>query len=332
MDTFMDKLAQKFTAQEMIKANTAAETEELERLRLQVQEYTDCLNRMQQICGEMDETAKKAEEKVHSLQFDSEGLKEQLFEILQNMEVKEGSDGCLKELQGMKASQESCFDEMKANQESCFGEMKASQDSRLEEMKQSQEAQLDGLKSNLDQQLQGLRTTQGEQFEKIKGMQDAQLESFKQLQAEHLEGLKGMQDAQIATIRNSMEDQLDSMRTMVKAQMSGMKNGQDNQLSSIKSTLEMQSTAVDGKMNEMKQMLEEQLGGSNEFVHRECVKVYRNVQAVIGEENTKQVDNLEYTLKPMAGRIATVQKLSVFAIILSIVSIVLQILSVLHIF
>ena len=33
MDTFMDKLAQKFTANELIKANTAAETEERNLLK-----------------------------------------------------------------------------------------------------------------------------------------------------------------------------------------------------------------------------------------------------------------------------------------------------------
>jgi len=56
MDTsFMDKLAQKFTAQEMIKANTAAETEELDRLKAQVEQYTACLNRLQEVCGEAEQ-------------------------------------------------------------------------------------------------------------------------------------------------------------------------------------------------------------------------------------------------------------------------------------
>ncbi|MBD5483346.1 MAG: hypothetical protein HDR15_12615 [Lachnospiraceae bacterium] len=39
MDSFMDKIAHKFTAQDMIKANAAAEEKELERLRVQVAEY-----------------------------------------------------------------------------------------------------------------------------------------------------------------------------------------------------------------------------------------------------------------------------------------------------
>lgn len=46
MDTFMDKLAQKFTAQEMIKANAAAEAAELQRTREQIKQYNECLNEM----------------------------------------------------------------------------------------------------------------------------------------------------------------------------------------------------------------------------------------------------------------------------------------------
>ena len=44
MDMFMDKLAQKLTAQEIIKANTAADTEELNKLKGQVKDYSACLD------------------------------------------------------------------------------------------------------------------------------------------------------------------------------------------------------------------------------------------------------------------------------------------------
>ena len=39
MDTFMDKLAQKLNAQEMIKANSAADAEEMDQLKSQLREY-----------------------------------------------------------------------------------------------------------------------------------------------------------------------------------------------------------------------------------------------------------------------------------------------------
>lgn len=56
MDMFMDKLAQKLTAQEIIKANTAADTEELNRLRNQIAEYNECLTKLQKL---IDEGAEK---------------------------------------------------------------------------------------------------------------------------------------------------------------------------------------------------------------------------------------------------------------------------------
>lgn len=52
MDTFMDKLAQKLTAQEMIKANTAADVEEMNRLKSQVKEYREILDQMQKLVEE----------------------------------------------------------------------------------------------------------------------------------------------------------------------------------------------------------------------------------------------------------------------------------------
>ena len=46
MDNFMDKLAQKFNAQEMIKANSQAEAAEMKKLQLQVAEYEKILQEM----------------------------------------------------------------------------------------------------------------------------------------------------------------------------------------------------------------------------------------------------------------------------------------------
>ena len=46
MDTFMDKLAQKLNAQEMIRANSAADAEEMDQLKSQLREYDECLAQM----------------------------------------------------------------------------------------------------------------------------------------------------------------------------------------------------------------------------------------------------------------------------------------------
>ena len=49
MDNFMDKLAQKISAQEMIKANSRAEAEEMQRLQMQVSEYEKILQEMRKL-------------------------------------------------------------------------------------------------------------------------------------------------------------------------------------------------------------------------------------------------------------------------------------------
>ena len=53
MDTFMDKLAQKLNAQEIIRANSAADAEEMDQLKSQLREYDECLAQMQQVNKEL---------------------------------------------------------------------------------------------------------------------------------------------------------------------------------------------------------------------------------------------------------------------------------------
>lgn len=49
MDNFMDKLAQRFNAQEIIKANSHAEAQEMGRLREQLRAYDECLQEMRRL-------------------------------------------------------------------------------------------------------------------------------------------------------------------------------------------------------------------------------------------------------------------------------------------
>lgn len=68
MDTFMDKLAQKLTAQEMIKANAAADAAELSRMREQAAEYESLFKRMQGSSELSAENAQRVQENVQKVQ------------------------------------------------------------------------------------------------------------------------------------------------------------------------------------------------------------------------------------------------------------------------
>lgn len=75
VDNFMDKLAQKLSAQEMIKANTAAEAAETERLRIQTAQYQT----------EMEEMKKSAEETADQIR--------RLEEMMQQKTSEDGDSG-----------------------------------------------------------------------------------------------------------------------------------------------------------------------------------------------------------------------------------------------
>lgn len=81
MDNFMDKLAQRLTAQEMIKANSAADAAELERLQKQLDQYDACLQEMRKLSLKNVETTDKIGElleesiqKIQSYQTNGEDL------------------------------------------------------------------------------------------------------------------------------------------------------------------------------------------------------------------------------------------------------------------
>lgn len=72
----MDKLAQKFSAQEMIKANSQAETEEMKRLQLQVSEYEKILQEMRKLNYRNTELTEKLDLMIGDNADKIQGMKE----------------------------------------------------------------------------------------------------------------------------------------------------------------------------------------------------------------------------------------------------------------
>mgnify|MGYP000339653615 CR=1 FL=1 len=193
MDTFMDKLAQKLNAQEMIKANSAADAEEMDQLKSQLREYDECLAQMQQVNKEL-----KA--------------------INQEME---------------KLMSETIAPEV----------------------------------TKLSEKLQQENT---EKLEALGQQYTAKLEELQQ------------------------------------------------------------STEV---LDELQKHVDEKLSTTEENVHKECVKVYRNVQAVVVEENEKQTEAIAAKVKEnLGGKLNGVLGVSIAAVVLTVADIVLHVLSILHIF
>ncbi|MBQ6786106.1 MAG: hypothetical protein IJO85_00120 [Lachnospiraceae bacterium] len=88
MDNFMDKLAQKFNAQEVIKANSQAEAAEMKKLQLQVAEYEKILQEMRKLNYKNSELSDKIDGLVGENANKIQGLQEEetkLLSILRNL-------------------------------------------------------------------------------------------------------------------------------------------------------------------------------------------------------------------------------------------------------
>lgn len=210
MDSFVDKLAHRLTAQEMIKANSAAETEEMNRLKSQVDRYHECLKQMEQLAGEMA----AIEQRVSSV------LDGAMSEQLQTL-VEQGT-----------------------------GQMSRVAEDSAAKMNQVTEAGLARMQEVADQSL-------------------AKLESYQQ-EALSMEAVKEV---------------------------------------------------VDVRMNK-----------TEENLHKECVKVYRNMQAVVTEENGKSLEAVQSGSHHLNGRINGVLSVAIMALLMSSAGVILQVLSLLGFF
>ena len=206
MDNFMDKLAQRLTAQEMIKANSAADAAELERLQKQLAQYDACLQEMRKLSLKNMETT----DKIGTL------LDESIRKI-QEIEAGQKDTDALDEL---------------------------------------------------------LRDQNREQKELLTGLE------------------------------RSVKDALENSREELSALQSEMKS------------------AVDGIAPSLNEMVEK----ANDFVHKENVKVYRNVQAVIVEETKKQTEVLEASQKKSAGKSKATLVFAVLTLIAVVADIALNLL------
>ena len=252
MDMFMDKLAQKLNAQEIIKANTSAETEELNSLRSQITEYNECLERLKQLTED-------AAEKLQGSQVNGEEIDRLVEESIDKIKSLQQDSAALEQLQ-------------------------KSLSERLDETDRKQGERLSSVNRILDEKLDGMDRTLDERLEGMDNLLGARFESMDRNLGNKLEQLVQQRD-------EGAEDQL-----------------------------------ID--------QLAERFGVTDDNVHKECVKVYRNVQAVVVEESGKQSEALNEAkgkVDSMGGKLKTILGISVAALIFSIVSAAMQILTYLNI-
>lgn len=205
---------------------------------------------------------------------------------------------------------------------------------------------LDRLQKLVDENAAGLKGASRETTAEIKRLVEESLAKIRAIQQdasglEKLGGQIGDMKAQVDSVNGKLgnvDGQLGDMKVQVDS-INGQLGSMSAQLGAAKGELANKLEQLSVRLEERPDEnpgdgLEERFTAVEENVHKECVKVYRNVQAVVMEESGKQGEALaemSEKLNAMKGRLGIVLGISVTALVFSLAGAVLQLLDLLGI-
>lgn len=234
MDTFMDKLAQKLNAQEMIRANSAADAAELSRIREQNAEYDALIQKIKESSEGNAKSAVKLEQSIMQVAEHTERAAQNIEQTARNAEITE---------QNAKKAAENAV--------------------RIEQSVELVERNAEKVEANAL---------------KIEELVAAGISKIEEMQA---------------TGKNTEE--------------------------------------LNGLLAELKKVQAEQFDTLTDHVHKENVKVYRNVQAVVVEELEKQNETVGKTMNIVAKKVGVAVGISIVAMLAAAGGLAFQILTYFHI-
>ncbi len=131
----------------------------------------------------------------------------------------------------------------------------------------------------------------------------------------------------LRTMRSAADENRNAIRSALDSAIYGIK--QDNR--EVVGVLQRLNSAISNnfdpitkeeeervKTEEERKFLDERMKAAEDFMHKESVKVYRNVQAVINEKSDKTNENLEETIRKLSGSVSGLKKIAVGGLILGI--------------
>lgn len=317
MDTFMDKLAQRLNAQEMIDANSAADVEELNRLRGRIKEYDECLEQMREINQELA------------------AVNEQMSRLVGETiapEIQRLVEGSIAKIEGAQVNIAS-IDDLVQESRAQLQSVRDMGSVQLQKVADEGGAQLQQIAEESNVQIRKLAQENTLQFQRYADESGAQLqqaleENNAKMQQMASEGSAQMKKVALeanAQVQQNMSDNTAKLQKFVDESGSRMQRVTEE---SLKKLREFQQEGQNAE--ELKQAIQEKLDSTSDNVHRECVKVYRNVQAVVLEESGKQAESASEISKTLKTKLGTLTGIAGGALAFSLISAALQILSMLN--
>ncbi|MCQ2518579.1 MAG: hypothetical protein MJ119_07440 [Lachnospiraceae bacterium] len=385
MDNYMDKLAEKFSAQEMIKANAQAEANEMQRLQEQVAQYEAILQDMRKLNYKNSELTDKinslVDESISKMQQGAPRADGETSEVASNLSeaIMVAVDEALRDLDSNvgRALNESVnntlmvpVDEMKQSSMEVSGSVVAVRQIAEDVKTSADEIRYasDLVKTSADDVTNSaiaVRESANEVRSSVDGVRESMDEVKSTLQgvAISTEDMK-ISSEEIKTtsleIKNTSEDLKTSVKTSVDNALLAMRRENReiaDHLEYIRSTVDTINTPSEeekmkkqeederrraeeqeredariAREEEDKRAIEEMFKQADDFVHKENIKVYRNVQAVVVDELKRQTDGLTQHNKELYDKVKGIKPMLIVAIVLTIVNIIATVINILGIF
>lgn len=325
MDTFMDKLVQRLNAQEVIRANTAAETAELshvkeqnalyeevlrqvreegEKSALHVQRLEQSAARAEQSAVRSMQSAERLEEELGRMEQDTDKLGRSVLRTEQNTENFELSvakaERVAEQIEQGKAQVEQSA--------ALIGENAGRLEAVAERAGQGA-AQIERSADKLE--AAAVRTEQGA----------AQVE-HSAAQIEHSAAQIEQAAAQVERGADRVEQNAGRTEALIESAMAKLAELQ---------AAGQNTEELNALLNALKEAQAERFDQLAEHMHRESVKVYRNVQAVVTDEASKQNEASGKNTSSVSGKLGAVLGISIIALLVSAAGLAFQVLVYLHI-
>ena len=371
MDNFMDKLAERYNAQDMIRANEGAEKDHLQSLEDQVEAYEAVLQEMRKLNYRNTELTEKmyalvdeSLAKVSTLKLEAAGngsVDSEALRIEMNEVVTKAVSEAVGSVDDLKAGVADLSEKLtkldKLDELDADLSEKLTKLDKLDELdagiseKLTKLDKLDELDAGISEKLTKL--------DKLDGL-DASLSDEDKEKLKKLDLLDNIDTAgsdmkaamvelyaAVKTARNSIAEVKNSQTLISEGQASLQKESMDRLAHTADeiTRLSMKLDNVLGKIGELDEKVDnkdssegmdnEKLEGffrnNEEFMHRESVKVYRNVQAVINDKADKLAENEDLSSKTLSSKIGRVHFAAICALIISLADLVLAVLRILGI-
>ena len=203
------------------------------------------------------------------------------------------------------------------------------------------------MKSLHSQQMEEIKEVKTELTENINLAKEHTVSSIKNIQTEtieNIEGLKALHNETTQSIENAKKE-IEEVIARIESEALGNQSMLALKLDAVNRALDTIQEKLSPENGEDRQLLEEikasvasiqpVINGMQDYVHRENVKVYRNVQAVIldiASQKARDLGDRIDSLEKKIGAIKGVTPLVIVTMIFALISTLLQVLSVFGVF